>query len=87
MYAHLVAGVPDPLGVAQPGLSLQDHVENHVDIYQDVHIEYFFISSSSRIRSHSSSVGAGWSDFNNRITWSAEKYLASGKAAAHLRGC
>ena len=61
----LMARVPDLFRVAQPGLSLQDHVERHVGIDQYVHGLYFFVSSSSKIRSHSSPVGAGWSECNN----------------------
>lgn len=77
---RLVAGVPHALRILEPGLALEDHIQHHVDVDQHPQGPYFRISSSSRMRPHSSSLGAGRSDFNSAMASSAE-YPASGAPA------
>src|SRR5262249_32402064 len=69
----MVVGVPDCRRLGQPGLPLENHVQDDIKVKEHIHRPYFLLSSSSSVRSHSSSVGVGVAGRNMAVTSSADK--------------
>lgn len=66
---------PDLLGVCGPGFTIEEGIEDHICVQQNRDHRYFLIRSSSMIRSHSSSVGAGPLVLRSPMTWSSDIVL------------